>query len=272
VFAFRLKIARIWGIPIRLDISLVILLLMFIQDYGRFYGPIVAFGLLSSIIVHELAHSIVAIHKGCRVREITLMFMGGAARMEQIPRKPIDEFLMAAAGPALSVALGLGAIWGGRYLPMAPVFPFDFNVIQWIGVINCALCLFNLIPAFPMDGGRILRAALTPRLGRLRATRIAAGIGKTMAVVFGVYGFVSSPKKWTLIVIAFFLYITAGNEYRMVMMEETMRMVGVFPPEPWQPADGMDGDTTDEVTISPPPYRKGRPEKADLFNEEDFLD
>ncbi len=272
MFPLRIRIAKIWGIPIRLDISLVILLLMFVQDYGTFYGPIVALGLLISIILHELAHSIVALHKGCRVREITLMFMGGAARMEQIPRRPLDEFLMAAAGPALSLTLGLGAVWGAAHMPLARVFPFYFNVIQWLGVINIALCLFNLMPAFPMDGGRILRAALTPKLGRLTATRIAARIGKAMAIVFGIYGFLSSPRKWTLIVIAFFLYITAGNEYRMVMMEESARMFGGLWSGIWPEAHKEENDSQGQVIISPPPYRKDRSEKADLFADDDFLD
>lgn len=253
MFRSSYRIARIWGIPIKLDISLIILLLFFCYDFGPWGGLLMAVGLLVSIVLHELGHSAVAIRKGCRVREITLMFMGGAAQMDRMPARPLDEFLMAAAGPAVSLLLGLLGLWGGARLSL-PLFVLDFNIVEWLGVVNLMLMVFNLLPAFPMDGGRIFRSVLTPKLGRVKATLIAARLGKAMAVVFGVYGFLHNA--WTLVVIAFFIFISAGHEYRFVQMEEAARRVGFGN---WPPFDSERRPVSDDdkVTISPPPYQRG---------------
>lgn len=262
------RITRIWGIPIKVHISLIILLIVMIQDFGLFTGLLMALGLLVSIVLHELGHSIVAIRKGCRVREITLMFMGGAAQMEQIPSRPRDEFFMALAGPMVSLAIGIGCIFGGIHLNLPTVNSLPINIIVLIGVVNLSLVFFNLLPAFPMDGGRILRAALTPKLGKLKATFYAARLGKIMAVCFGILGLFSRPMNFILIVIAFFIYIAAGQEYRMVQMQEAARTYGFG--GAWSPFEGAywnrdsGGESEDKVIISPPPYKSGPDSETNL--------
>jgi Zn-dependent protease len=281
MFKASYKIARIMGIPIKLHISLIILLVMLVQDIGIINGPMIAAGLLISIVLHELGHSFVAIRKGCRVREITLMFMGGAAVMEQMPRKPFDEFLMAIAGPAVSLVLGVAGIGLGYYLPTSISSIFGLNIIESLGAINLSLLVFNLLPSFPMDGGRVLRAALTPKLGRLKATLIAARMGQVMAIGFGIIGLVGIPgilagHNWTLVVIAFFIFAAAGSEYQVVLVQETARQrqqqgFSMWPPFSEEPPPLPPNRAgVDKVIISPPPYEKQkRGTKADIRSSED---
>jgi Zn-dependent protease len=267
MFGSSYKIARVWGIPIRIHISLIFLLVVLAITSG-FSGGLAAIaellalelGVFASIALHELGHSFVALRKGCRVREITLMFIGGAAQMEEIPRRPWDEFLMAVAGPAVSVLLGVACLFGGGYLPLLkeewPVLRHVHlvdNLVQVVGVINLWLAMFNLLPAFPMDGGRVLRAALTTRLGRIHATLIASRLGKVTAVIFGIYGFFP-PRSWILVAIAFFLYSAADREYRMVAIQEAMRRQGL---DVWPPSTGSSDEAgDDEVVVSPSPYSR----------------
>jgi Zn-dependent protease len=277
MFGNAYKIATVWGIPIKIHMSLIVVMLFVALRAGSDGGPmavlvllIIEFGLFVSIALHELGHSFVAIRKGCRVREITLMFMGGAAQMDRMPKRPMDEALMALAGPLVSLVLGLTLLFGGALLPWPRyVFPFfgllfAVNLVQVIGLINLMLVAFNLLPSFPMDGGRVLRAVLTPKIGRLRATFIAARLGKIMAVLFGLYGFLAEHRNWVLVAIAFFIYTAAGREYRVVQMEEAARRGeggGPFwnpfapPPEPGPPPGDAD------VVISPPPYARNRREE-----------
>ena len=262
MFGSSYKIARVWGIPIKVDVSLVLLLLFLSFYLGPKRGLLMAAGLFTSIVLHELGHSIVAIRKGCRVREITLMFIGGAAQMERMPARPSGEFLVAIAGPAVSLVIASVCLWGAHHIEL-PHFIGDESYLTWLGWTNVALLVFNLLPAFPMDGGRVLRSALTPKLGRLKATLIAARLGKAMAVIFGIVGV--TQHAWTLIVIAFFIYVSAGNEYRYVQMQEAARQGGFggWPPTDTDaPADPGDGDN--EVVISPPPYEKGPDRKTGI--------
>jgi len=276
MFRLSYKIATVMGIPIRLHISLLILLALMVHDFQLLNGILLAVGLLTSIILHELGHSMVAIQKGCRVREITLMFMGGAAVMERMPTRPLDEFLMAVAGPLVSLILGLAGIYGGARLDI-PLLLSDppWNIVEFFGWMNITLMVFNLLPSFPMDGGRVLRAMLTPKLGRLRATRIAARTGHFMAIVFGVAGMwgiprVLPPHSCMLVVIAFFVFTSAGNEYRMVQMQEAAKRRG-FAPWPFfseEQPPGVDAPDDDQVIISPPPYQSGPDTKTDIHSSD----
>lgn len=266
------KICTIWGIPIRIHISLIILLTVIAVSSGISGGMReiallmgLEVGIFFSIALHELGHSFVALRTGCRVREITLMFIGGAAQMEEIPKRPLHEFLMAIAGPLVSVGLGFLCWYGGSEIPgIAPsVWPMPFtrhyfircNVVQFLGVVNLGLAAFNMLPAFPMDGGRVLRALLTRRKGRVQATWIAARIGKLMALFFGIRGFTMLPGGWILVFMAFFLYSAASKEYLHVLMQENRHR---SPFEGWPPFDGGGStDPDDRVVISPPPYERG---------------
>ena len=231
VLKWSYKVARVWGIPIRVHISLIVLLALIAANFARKGWESVAFVIafevcyFTSIAFHELGHSFVAMRKGCRVREITLLMFGGVAQMEKIPQKPRDEFLMAIAGPFVSLSIGVPAALAGGYFYVVrqhalAAFPF------LLGSVNIVLALFNLVPAFPMDGGRILRAALTPRLGRLKATRIASYLGKMLALCFlgfAVYRIRRNMDGFVLLVIAVFVFYAAGREYRLVLAEEMAR-------------------------------------------------
>jgi len=261
------KLITVWGIPIKIHISLLLMVLILALQLGLVSGVLLALGLAASIVLHELGHSIVAIKKGCRVREITLLCIGGTARMERIPTKPLDEFLMAIAGPAVSLALGLGFLAVGSRLPLPFAQPYPLNIVQLVGLTNIGLLIFNLLPSFPMDGGRVLRSALTPKMGRLRATFIAARLGRVMAVLFGIYGFFAS--NLILIFIAFFIFIAAGNEYRIVRMQEAAKQAGhdtdTWPPFETPAQNDADRDT---VTIGPPPYEEGPGSQSEIRSSE----
>jgi stage IV sporulation protein FB len=186
--------------------------------------------------------------------------------MERIPTRPRDEFLMAIAGPAVSLLIGSLCLWGGAYLPMSP-FMYDLNYVEWLGVANLTLFFFNLIPAFPMDGGRILRSALTPKFGRLRATLIAVRLGKAFAVLFALLGLYE--HAWMLVLIAFFIFMSAGNEYRYVQMQEAARRQGFGAWSPFDTPTILNGDDDDQVTIGPPPYGKGPGTKTEIHPADD---
>jgi Zn-dependent protease len=260
VFKSSYQVATVIGIPIKVHISLLLVVLLLANRFGLMTGILLEVGLVISIVLHELGHSVVALRKGCKVREITLLCIGGAAQMEKIPRRPLDEFQMAIAGPAVSLVLGLVGVYVGSLLSLPAVRDLPINLIQLLGAINLGLVLFNLLPSFPMDGGRILRAVLTPKMGRLRATFVAARLGKIMAVLFGIKGFFSGD--WMLVFIAFFVFIAAANEYKIVSIQEAMRRQR----QAW-PGFGdshWDDEPDDQVTISPAPFKRGRKVKADI--------
>ncbi|MCJ7741133.1 MAG: CBS domain-containing protein [Methanoregula sp.] len=177
-------------------------------------GTVVALGLFAGVLIHELAHSLVARRKGIKINNITLMIFGGIATMEEGVPDPKAELPMALVGPIASLVIGLicvGIVYAVPAVitnpPIAGVVIFVFG---YLGVLNIILFAFNLLPAFPMDGGRVLRAWLAERMPLHRATKIAADIGKGFAIAFGLIGlFFFSPF---LILIAFFIYIGASME------------------------------------------------------------
>jgi len=265
MFGSSYKVATIAGIPIKIHISLLLMVLLLSRRFGPLTGILLEVGLVVSIVLHELGHSMVAIRKGCRVREITLLCVGGAAQMERIPSRPRDEFLMAVAGPAVSLVLGVTGVYLGNlltFLPPVPTLPVNLNFIQFLGVVNIVLTVFNLLPAFPMDGGRVLRAMLTPKLGRLRATFIALRLGRLIAVLLGIRGFFA--HDWILVFIAFFIFIAAGNEYRVVQIQEAAKQRGFTWPG-FEDVCGSDED--DQAVVGPPPYRQGPGSRADIRTE-----
>ena len=171
------------------------------------WGALLAIALFASVAVHELAHTLVAMRFGGRVRAITLMLVGGASQLSHAPKRPRHEALMALAGPATSLALGFVCLLGNMYLGGTA----DVQIaLFYLAVVNLSLGLFNLLPAFPMDGGRVLRAILTTRLGRSRATTIASGVGKVFAIGFGIVAILEI--NLLLGFIAVFVYVGATNE------------------------------------------------------------
>lgn len=192
------------------------------------WGVILALGLFASVALHEMAHSVIAIRFGGRVRAITLMLLGGASQITHMPPRPRYEALMALAGPATSLALG--ALFLLLQHAMA-IGPADVQMgLFYLGYMNVALGLFNLVPVFPMDGGRILRAALAARMGGLRATLVAAGIGRAAAILMGLLGLWSGNVL--LILIAVFVYFGAGAEATSARVREALeglRVVDLVP-------------------------------------------
>lgn len=192
-------------------------------------GTVSALGLFFGVLVHELAHSLVAQKKGIAINSITLMIFGGIATMEEGVPDPKAELPMALVGPIASLLFGLVCCGLVYVVPSLSVTSSTAGVLifvfGYLGVLNILLCFFNLIPAFPMDGGRVLRAFLAGRMPLHRATKIAADIGKGFAVAFGLIGlFMFSPF---LILIALFIYIGANMESVAVKYSHLLQDVTV---------------------------------------------
>lgn len=190
-------------------------------------GTVVALGLFAGVFIHELAHSLIARSRGIRINSITLLILGGVASMEEGMPDPRVELPMALAGPLTS--LGIGLICSVIALVSDSISDpalsgLIFFIFAYLGVLNIILFAFNLLPAFPMDGGRVLRAWLATKMPLHRATRIAADIGKAFAIFFGIVGLFTNPF---LIIIAFFVYIGAGQESQMVKYNVLLQDVTV---------------------------------------------
>ena len=182
-------------------------------------GLILSFLLFTGVFLHELAHSWVALKKGMKVGSITLFILGGASEIEdEISPNPRDELPMAIAGPLMSLFLGLvseGVAYASLlFIPNDALAGLFFYIFGYLGILNIILFAFNLLPAFPMDGGRVLRAILALWLPIDRATKIAAEIGRIVAIIFGIVGVLSF--NLVLILIAVFIYLGAGQEAAMV--------------------------------------------------------
>ncbi len=238
--------------PIRLDLSLVILAAIYVFRIRDFVlGVVFAALLLLSILLHELGHTAVALAFGCRVRDITLMILGGRATLLDMPRTPWKEALMAAAGPFVSFLLGVLAhlllVFTASHHLASPAL-----LSYYVREVNFGLLLFNLIPAFPMDGGRIFRALLESRLGRPRATLIAYRVAQVLAGCMALWA-VFRGLDFILLLIAYFVFTSSRAEYEMVRLESRYGY-------------GYGGPGDDSVVISPPPYGT-RDEVTDIFKE-----
>ena len=259
MFSFSYQIAKLAGIPIRVHITLLIFLPLIVGHLAKAmgvssvtWGLAAAVGLFASVALHELGHAAVAVKKGCRVRDILLLPIGGVAQLDALPTRPRDEFQIAVAGPAVSLLLA-ASFWFAARTAHALDARHPAIVLSSLAGINLMLVLFNLLPSFPMDGGRIFRAWITPRLGRLNATRIAAKIGRFMSIVFGVFGGLN--LNLFLVAIAVFIHQAAGAEYRQVQQQETIRHARRHPFFVAEEERVLDeGD----VIVSPPPYYKKR--------------
>jgi Zn-dependent protease/predicted transcriptional regulator len=233
-----LTIFRLFGIPVRVDASwiLIAILVGWSLDAGffPFHAPglapgvymemalVGALGLFASIVFHEFAHALVGRRYGVEIRSITLFVFGGVAEMRNEPPSPRAEFRMAIAGPAASTLLAV--VFAGLMLAAAPLGPPVAAVLFWLAWANALLAAFNLVPAFPLDGGRVLRAALWHWKGSLRrATRITASIGSGFGILLiglGVLAFLSGDLIagvwWALI--GLWLRSAASISYRQVVL------------------------------------------------------
>ncbi len=243
IMSSALQIGRIAGIPIRLHITFLLIIPFVayvfstftqptsvslfgdVYDFAYGFGAVepsgtrlfysFAFSLLLFLCValHELGHSFVAMRYGIKIRSITLYIFGGVASMEDIPRNPSMEARMAVAGPSVSGIIGVGCTLLSFQSALLLGGGNPLTTLLWtLGVINIVLMVFNLLPAFPMDGGRVLRAWFASRMPYVEATRRAANIGKFFAILMGFLGLFGGGIL--LVVIAFFIYIAASDEDR----------------------------------------------------------
>lgn len=230
------RIAEIRGIGIFVHATFLVLVAIVVASHWAadrdlakaLEGAVFMLALFGCIVLHELGHALTAARFGIRTRDITLYPIGGVARLERMPEEPRHELAVALAGPAVNVAIA-GLLFAGLRLAGVPI-PFADALgsanpvlvrLMWL---NCGLAAFNLLPAFPMDGGRVLRAALATRLDYTRATQIAAGAGQAMALLFGLIGFFANPF---LMFIALFVWIGAAQEAGLVEMRAALRGLSV---------------------------------------------
>jgi Zn-dependent protease len=215
------KVATIAGTEIKVHVTFVLFILWVAFSSFTVQGAVAAFqvtlfflALFVCIVLHEFGHILMARHYGVRTPDVILLPIGGVARLERIPDQPKQEFLIALAGPLVTLAIAiflyiLVLLTGDQPSLSDPVVARSSFLVRLMAV-NVYLLLFNLVPAFPMDGGRLLRAFLASRMGLVQATRVAATLGQTLAVIGGLYGITRSAP--ILALVAFFVFVGANAE------------------------------------------------------------
>ncbi len=181
---------------------------------GGIHASLFIGAVFACVLAHEFGHAVAAAHYGIKTTDITLMIVGGMARLARLPEKPIQEFVIAVAGPAVNVLIGSALF---AVLAVGALFPDPTGLLQNallfaqnLLIANVVLVLFNMLPAFPMDGGRVLRSLLAMRQGELRATETAARIGRWMALLFVVAAILMG--EFSLILVAGFVYFAGSAE------------------------------------------------------------
>ena len=210
---------RLFGVPVRLHFTFVLLFVFLIvagasDSQSAEVNALYVAALLSSVILHDLGHALVGRHYGVRATEIVILPIGGVWRLDR-PPKPSEEFWIALAGPLVNLAVAGGLlgvlVWRGGMMPVSSLIKgTNGNLLERIAAGNLVLAVFNLLPAFPMDGKRILRAALAWSRPPEQAARLAARAGQFVAIALGLYGVVAG--NWFLVAIAFFVYLGAAQE------------------------------------------------------------
>ena len=216
IFLFRLA-----GIPVHLDLSFLLVLPLWALYIGRnlphyfaLLGLLAATGLFLSVLLHEVGHALAARRYGVATRRITLWLLGGVAQMERIPREPMKELVIALAGPLVSLLLFL----------LFRTLPWEAGALGFLGrylaLVNLGLALFNLLPALPLDGGRVYRALLALRKPYLQATRQAVALSQALAWALGLFGLlVLNPL---LVLIAFFVYMASRADAEATLLAQAL--------------------------------------------------
>lgn len=249
---------RLWGIDVRVHWTFVLILLYGAFRYqemitnpiaGAAYGILVILLLFVCVTLHEFGHALVAKYFKVNVPDITLLPIGGVARLEKMPDKPFQEFLISVAGPLVNFAISLLLlpVWlivvtvEARSNTSAPLVWGFFTLIQrliddamrvgvsnllaYLILINVSLALFNLLPAFPMDGGRILRSILATAMPYVQATRISVMVGRMLAVLLAIWGVTSG--NITALLVAFFVYVGGGSERESVESRAVLKDIPI---------------------------------------------
>jgi Zn-dependent protease/CBS domain-containing protein len=245
------RVGTIYGIPFKLDVTFLLILPVFTwllagqiemvvavlnEMFGAGIDPepltagirpfliglAIAVLLFTSVTLHELGHSVTAISFGYEVESITLWLLGGVAKPAELPKDWREEFWIAVAGPVVN--LGIIAVCGAVLLVLPPT---DIGVflLLYLGVLNAGLAIFNMLPAFPLDGGRVLRALLARNRSYVRATRQAATVGKGFAFLLGIVGLLMF--RFLLAGIALFVYVAASSETKQMLLDAAFEGVAV---------------------------------------------
>jgi len=249
-----IRIGSVVGIPIRLNWTFLIVLPLFAFLIGSDIGSLVevvngildgaiapdrldggrlpwllglaaALGLFGGVLLHELGHSLVAMYYGYEIESITLWLLGGLASFTEFPEEWTHEFWIAIAGPVVSVGVGIACYVGFLTTPGGPALdPLRF-VLGYLAVLNVVLAGFNMLPGFPMDGGRVLRALLARNRPHAQATQQAAEVGKVFAFLLGLAGLLG--RNVIMILLAFFIYIAASGEAQQTVLKAAFEDVEV---------------------------------------------
>jgi Zn-dependent protease len=241
-FTGTVQIARLFDIPVKLHWSFGLLLLYVLYiSYSNdlsfqatiFFAAFILC-LFICVVLHEFGHALMARRFDVQTQDIILLPIGGVARLTRLPAKPGHEFLIAVAGPLVNVVIAIILV---IILVLSRAEPFLIkgdegtlyehfsNFLPLLLVLNITLVVFNMIPAFPMDGGRVLRALLSIKLGRLKATRIASFLGQVLALIFILTGIWNNHI--ILSFIGIFIFFSAGTEYKMVRTEQLLKVAVV---------------------------------------------
>ena len=253
----KFRLGSLFGIPIQLDLTFLIVLPLFAWLIGSqvtelasvlgdlwgvtidpavltagsmpwIVGVVAALGLFAGVVLHELGHSLVAMRYGFEIDSITLWIFGGIAQLTEMPEDWKQELYIAIAGPAVSIVLGVGSFLAFSLVPTGggvTVVSTKF-LLGYLALMNLGLAAFNLLPGFPMDGGRVLRALLGRTRTFARATQIAAEVGKAFAILLGLFGLLAVFNPF-LIAIAFFIYIGAASEAQQTIMKAAFEGMAV---------------------------------------------
>ena len=250
MFSGKFRICSVFGIPVYLDMSLIILLVLFVMDFGSFsFGLACALALAVSITLHELGHALTARAFGYQTRDITLSLLGGCASLIGMPRKASQEFLTALAGPLVSFLLA-GVGWAAaRFLPIENAWLW--GVLAYVFWMNLILGAFNLLPGFPMDGGRIFRSVARIFTTRAKATYAAMIVGRGFAILLALRGlhaiFTRSGWGFISLLIAWMIWKEGWREYVQAVQEERWG-------SPWEFS----------ARVSRPPYDDGDDDEVEV--------
>jgi Zn-dependent protease len=230
------KLGKFAGIDVYLHTTFLLLIVWIALTYWlqeNSIGAVVSgvgfiLALFATVVLHEYGHALTARKFGVKTRDITLYPIGGVAKLERIPEDPKQELWVALAGPAVNIVIAfillVWLLFTSAFEPLISLSLTEGSFVERLMVTNLILAGFNLIPAFPMDGGRVLRALLAMKLEYTAATQIAASVGQGMALIFGFIGLFSNPF---LVFIAFFVWIGAQSEARMVTLKSALNGIPV---------------------------------------------